>query len=381
MATQKDIGAKPTVVVAGLGDTGLLAAIELASEFTVIGISPKSCLVSGQALGTRLSQPQRWTQNYLMDFRRFKKLDGVSTMQARVISVDPQGSQIEVENASGEVTTLAYDALILASGVSNGFWREPSFQSRSEVMDRLARRHQTIAEAQKIAIIGGGASGVSCAANIATVWPDKAVGLYFSGSELLPGFHAKVRERVHKQLLDLGVQLHSHHRAELPSEAELARVTSSPVHWSSGQAPIRADCVLWTVGKVRPNSSFIPSSMLNAQGFVRVDEFLRVPGYPKIFAVGDLADSDPQRSSARNWGFRTVAHNVRMVLRGDDAKMKPYKSSPHRWGSVVGVQPNGLEVFQPNGGRFRFPRWLIDVLVFPLFVNTMIYRGVRPESE
>lgn len=61
--------------------------------------------------------------------------------------------------------------------------------------------------------------------------------------------------------------------------------------------------------------------------------------------------------------------------------MMRYKASPHRWGSILGVQADGLEVFQPNGRHFRFPRWSIDTLVFPFLVHRMIYRGVRKEPK
>ena len=46
------------LVIAGLGDAGLLVAIFLSREFDVVGISPKPCLVSGQELGTRLTKPK-----------------------------------------------------------------------------------------------------------------------------------------------------------------------------------------------------------------------------------------------------------------------------------------------------------------------------------
>ncbi|MDT5221287.1 MAG: apoptosis-inducing factor 2, partial [Mycobacterium sp.] len=45
------------VVVAGLGDVGLLTAIRLASHADVVGISVKPGLVSGQELGVRLARP------------------------------------------------------------------------------------------------------------------------------------------------------------------------------------------------------------------------------------------------------------------------------------------------------------------------------------
>ena len=48
---------RPRVVIAGLGDSGLLTAIRLARSADVVGISAKPALVSGQELGVRLTRP------------------------------------------------------------------------------------------------------------------------------------------------------------------------------------------------------------------------------------------------------------------------------------------------------------------------------------
>jgi hypothetical protein len=45
---------------------------------------------------------------------------------------------------------------------------------------------------------------------------------------------------------------------------------------------------------------------------------------------------------------------------------------------VLGVQPEGLDVFAPNGLMFRFPRWSIDRILQGWIVERGIYRGVRP---
>ena len=76
---------KKRVVIAGFGDTGLLVAINLGADFDIVGVSPKPCLVSGQELGMRLTQPQRWKQDYLMPFARYEKLDGVRTLQGLML--------------------------------------------------------------------------------------------------------------------------------------------------------------------------------------------------------------------------------------------------------------------------------------------------------
>ena len=55
------------VVVAGLGDSGILTAIRLArhgQDFQVVGISAKPALVSGQELGVRLSRPEDWARAF-----------------------------------------------------------------------------------------------------------------------------------------------------------------------------------------------------------------------------------------------------------------------------------------------------------------------------
>jgi len=163
----------------------------------------------------------------------------------------------------------------------------------------------------------------------------------------------------------------------MPAGFQCDRFTSDAVAFSSGQENFTADITLWAIGKLIPNNSFIPADMLNTEGFVKADEYLRVTGYNNVFTVGDIAASDPNRSSARNWGYRLLGHNIRACLEGREADMKRYEAPPNRWGSIFGVQDNGLRVFQPDGGSFRFPRWTIRTLLFPLAVRKMIYQGVR----
>ena len=57
---------------------------------------------------------------------------------------------------------------------------------------------------------------------------------------------------------------------------------------SNGEKKI-VDLYLPTTGLV-PNSEFIPKTLLNEGGFVKVDEFLHVKGFSDIWAAGDVAD-------------------------------------------------------------------------------------------
>lgn len=368
---------KKRIVIAGFGDTGLLAGIHLSKDFDVVGISAKPCLVSGQELGTRLTKPEQWKKQFLVPFRRYRKLDAVDIVQGLIVAVDTSAQSVAVEREDGSVHHAHYDVLIIASGVSNGFWRNNQLEHLDGVNDNIERNASTLSRAHRVAIIGGGATGVSVSANLAVQYPDKDVHLFYSQNQPLPGYHPQVRSSLEKHLQRSGVTLHPEYRAQIPDGFACDEITHNATNWSTGQQAFTADATLWAVGKLRPNSSFLPADMLNADGFVNTDQYLRVAGYDNVFALGDIAATDPNRSSARNWGFRLVAGNIKAYLAGDPAKMKPFSAPVYRWGSILGVQAHGLKVFQHSGGHYRFPLWAVKAILFPYIVNRMIYRGLR----
>lgn len=367
---------KKRVVIAGLGDTGLLVALGLHPDFEVIGISPKPCLVSGQELGTRISRPHDWRENHLIDFSRYRKLAGMQTRHGVITRVEPENDRVHVRLHDGTDETISYDALVLSMGVTNGFWRNAELEGRSDVNRRIDEVAAQLARAQSIAIVGGGATGVSAASNLKETYPEKRVALFFGQSEILPGYHPKARNTVLDRLARQGVELHPGHRALVPDNFAFERLTHEPLAFTSGQPPYAADAVLWAVGKQRPNTGFLPQSMLDEDGYVRADAQLRVPGFANVFTVGDVAASDPNRSSARNSGFLTVAYNVRRLLEGRAERMKTFRATPHRWGSILGVQKDGMRVFAPTGFSVGIGLFWVKNVLFPLIVRRGIYKGI-----
>jgi NADH dehydrogenase FAD-containing subunit len=366
------------VVVAGLGDVGVLAAIRLSRYAEVVGISAKPALVSGQELGIRLSRPQDWARDYWIPFDRFRRLDGVRIVHAQLTGVDLPGRTVFGRGEGGATVTEAYDALVISTGVSNGFWRRPTLQSAGEIGAELQAAHRRLAAAGSVIVIGGGAAAVSSALNMATTWPDKRIDLYFPGERALAEYHPRIWKRIRGRLTERGVGIHPAHRAAVPDTFLCDEVTSEPVQWSTGQPAACADAVLWAIGRARPNTGWLPPELLDERGFVRVTAELRVPGHRGVFAVGDVAATDPQRSSARNRGDALVAHNVRAELAR--RPMRSYSAPSRRWGSLLGAQPEGLEVFLPSGHSFRFPRWSVDRVVMPWIVRWGMYRGVRENN-
>jgi NADH dehydrogenase FAD-containing subunit len=367
------------VLVAGLGDTGVLTAVRLSRHVDVVGVSSKPGLVSGQELGRRLARPEAWSRDYRIGFDRFRGLRRVRTVHGTLTGLDLDGRAVTVRLPDGREAAEPYDVLVVSTGVTNGFWREPSLQSGAEVDDGLRAAHGRLSSAGSVAVIGGGAAAVGTAANLAARWPHKVVDLYFPGDRALPHHHGRVWRAVRRRLTAYGVGLYPGHRAIVPGDFACDRITDDPVTWSTGQEPVTADAVVWAIGKVRPNTGWLPADLLDEDGFVRVGPTLQVPGHPEVFAVGDVAASDPLRSTARNRADRLVARNVRAHLAG--RALRAFRAPRRRWGSVLGRQHDGLQVFGPTGHAVRFPARFVDAVLMPVITHGVIYRGVRRDAS
>lgn len=363
------------VVIAGLGDAGVLTAIRLARRHDVVGISVDPGLVSGQELGIRLARPDDWARDYWISFDRFRGLDRARTVHGALTAADFAAHTITVTDVNGIEHRESYDVLVIATGVTNGFWRRPVLRSPDDVGQGLREAHDRLSASMSLIVIGGGAAAVSSAANLAARWPDKRVGLYHPGDVILPQHHRRTRQRITQRLNELGVDLHPGHRAIVPEGFACDAITDDPVRFSTGQQPAEADAVLWAIGRVTPNTGWLPIDILDDHGFVRVTPQLEVPGMPGVFAVGDVAATDALRSSARNRADALVAHNVAAFFTG--GRMRAYRPPSRRWGSVLGPQPDGLDVFAPNGFLYHFPGWSIRSVLQPWVVRRGIYRGVR----
>ena len=370
---------RPRVVIAGLGDVGILVATRLSRRCEVVAIATRPALVSGQELGTRLTDPVTWRRTYLISYLRFRRLDRVRQIQGRIISADLEAKSVEIELADGTSITEPYDIFVIATGASNGFWRHDRIEDIATTEAGLASVSEELKTAKTIAVVGGGTTGVSVADNLARRGGAE-VHLFHSGDNPLPGYHPKTQSWITRVLHADGVVLHPNHRAITEDGFTGDRLTHEPIEWATKQTPFTADVTLWAIGGTRPHSGFLPDATLDDSGFVIVDEYLRLPGYQNVFAVGDVAASDPHRSSARNWGFRVVVANVRAELKGSK-KLKRFHAPEYRWGSILGLQPEGLTVVQPDGRRFRIPRWIAEPLLMRVFVTRYLYGGLRRGSR
>ena len=85
---------------------------------------------------------------------------------------------------------------------------------------------------------------------------------------------------------------------------------------SDGQK-IVTDLYIPTTG-LTPNSSYVPQNLLNANGFVVVDEFLRVKGAADVWAVGDVSSAQrPQYINTQKQAAH-VAKNIGLLMKGKE---------------------------------------------------------------
>ena len=370
---------RPTVLVLGMGDTGVLTASHLSRQCRVIGVTTKPMLVSGQELGLRLTAHAQWRLNYLTPLNRYRRLSGVEIVHGKAVRLDPIARTVALELADGEHRRLQWDYLVIATGVSNGFWRDDRLDTDHVVESRLASQCAAVNAASSIAVVGAGPSGTSAAFNLKRAHPKKSVAIFFPGQELLPGYPQTTRS-YHRELLERqGVILHDGHRAVVSAGGVTSDLTGGQLEFEGGQPSYQADLIIWAAGRLKPHTDFLPQDMLDAAGFVRTDACLNVEGYSRIFAIGDVAATDPLRCSARNWAYKVLCRNLLARIK---RHRLPARFSPpsHRWGSIVGPQPRGLRLHSPAGKSHMLPHWLVHGLLYPLVVKRFIYGGIRSKG-
>jgi len=90
----------------------------------------------------------------------------------------------------------------------------------------------------------------------------------------------------------------------------------------SGGEKLIADLYIPTFG-VTPNSSYIPEKFLNNNGFVIVDDYLKVKGVENVWAIGDISDNEPPQFLFADKQAAHLAKNINLIL-GSKAPL-PYK--------------------------------------------------------
>lgn len=273
--------AQKTVVVAGAGYAGVLAANRLAGKL------PRHARVVLVSMGDKLVDRVRLHEAAARGSNVERALDellhpSVERIDARVVGLDAATRTLTFERGARR-ESLSYDALILALG-SRLLSTLPS-QSRHafalanmESAHDLARDLSTLAAGERVAIVGGGSTAIELAAEIAEEHPHLCVEMFTS--ELAPALAGPGRDAIAQALSKLGVIVRAGQRVvELEAHGlRLADGSRIPVAISVLAAGLQPAELPAGLGLPR-----------DGHGRVPVDEQLRVIGLDDVFAAGDLA--------------------------------------------------------------------------------------------
>ena len=96
--------------------------------------------------------------------------------------------------------------------------------------------------------------------------------------------------------------------------------------FSSGEK-LTSDMYIPAFGVI-PNSSYIPEKFLDSNGFVRVDEYLRVQGARTAWAIGDVSNAEPCKFMLCDKQSDYLAKMMVLILNNKTAL--PYKPATSR---------------------------------------------------
>ncbi len=309
------------VIIVGGGYAGINVARLLDAHADVTLVEPKSQFVHNVAAIRSLVQPGLLDQ-LLIPYDRLLKNGAVVQGKASKLN----GSAVEL--ADGQA--LQGDAIVIATGAGYAIPFKAHTDSIADFRSAQEEAGAAILEAQSIAIVGGGPVGIELAGEIAQVHPRKEVTLISSGPSLLPDYNPRLGTRLVKDLSTLGVDVKLN---ALVTDLPQISGPFGPATLSlSDGGTVSADLVFPAIGS-KPEASLLQGAdemTFDTLGRVATDPWMRLPGTPNIFALGDAANAgEAMTIVAITRQAPWLAKTIRRMLDGKAIeKMKPYAPWP-----------------------------------------------------
>lgn len=372
--------APSTVVIIGASSVGLPAAHTLLqdSNIKVVLINPASTFYWNIAAPRIVAKPKAFRpEQYLLSikdaFASYKKelfefIHGTATaidVTTKVVSVAPAGSN--------DTRSVSYDYLLIASGATTpataGTVTGSSIPfkptGREELKDMIAAAQQQIANAKSIVIGGAGPIGVELAGELAEAVEQSgnagkvSITLVSATDRVLQMLKPSASSAAEKLLKQKKVEVITSTRV-LGAEASGDGAKSWTVSLDNGKT-LSTDLYIPTTGSV-PNNSFIPTDLLDKDGWVKVTKELRVESAEAIYAAGDITNFtmrlgfkavEQARIAANNIKADILGHGERKAYdQGDSVMMMVPVGEAGGTGQVFGFVPWSFMVRMVKGKDF-----------------------------
>ena len=319
------------ICILGGGFGGLYTALYLSRFFEVESgqitlVEPKDRFLFTPLLYELLTgELQRW--EIAPSYHKLLHNKNIHFCQQSVQDVELKMRQVKLENGQ----KLTYDYLVLAVGNQTRYADIPGviehtlkFRTLADaelLHERLKLLEATQRQHLRLAIIGGGPSGVELACKLADRLGKRGqVSLIERGTEILKPYSRGVQKAAQKAMKARRVQLHLNTSVkEIEAEQMTVVQNNQTFIWS-------VDLVLWTAGTETPKWVRHLDCQHNDWGQVLTRPTLQLVDFPEVFAVGDLADAQnnqiPATAQAAYQQASRVAKNLKAALQG--RRLRPF---------------------------------------------------------
>lgn len=286
-------------------------------------------------------------------------------------TLEPESNRVVLSlNADQQQQIIDYDTLIIATGSS---CREnmpfKSLIDTTTTKDGIHHLRKEITAARSIVVAGAGQTGVEIAGELGQeygVAEDKEVILI--ADDTLPlGSRARddIRQTVFDELTKLKVKVITDTRVVGATRTQTGK--QSLVLQSVGEetdnktdmdtTTLEADLYIPTFG-VRPNTAFVPASMLDEDGRVKVNrDTLQTTDHANVFALGDASNAQTATGKHADAQVRYLAPALQHRLAG--RPVPTYKTDD----TFVFAVPIGPCRGTGQMGSWRLPGWLIRATI------------------
>lgn len=383
------------IVIIGGGFGGLTAARTLRNvdaDITLIDrtnhhlFQPLLYQVATASLApSDITAPIRWI---------LRRQENTTVFLGEVCSIDTARKVVCMDYENREIQ---YDYLIVAPGSRHAYfgheeWEpiapglkaiEDGTEMRRRFLLAFERAEKATDEAERseyltFVTVGGGPTGVELSGALPMI-ARKAlhrdfrhidtrrtrVVLLEGGSRILPSFPEALAKTAHRNLEELGVEVHTN--------SVVTRVEPNAVYVGSERIPART--IFWAAGNAASPLGRTLGVPVDDVGRVIVEPDLSIPGHPEVFVAGDLAlvhrkglPPVPGVAQGAIQGGRTAARNVMRLMRGQPTR-------PFRYWNKGELAVIGRSRAIADLGRVRFTGWF--AWVFWLFLHIMYLVGFR----
>lgn len=217
---------------------------------------------------------------------------GVIFQQGKVTGIDLEGKQVTLQDNR----QIDYDKLVLSTGGRTPVDLVPGAKEYAlpfrqlndayRLQDKLRLLEESDRDKIRVAVVGGGYSGVELACKLANRLGEKGrIRIIDRGTQMLQDSSEFNRETAIKALEKYQIW------QDLETEVEKVEADSITLIYKGQTDTIPVDLVLWTVGnQVSELINQLPLAQTD-QGLLEIEPTLLVKGRADIFALGDAANS------------------------------------------------------------------------------------------